>query len=315
MTERQLPGDRNYRETRLRKARDTLLLFSPFEHTARRLLMAWSVILRSRLRNLYGDGSVVDAFGAKMSLDFREIHDVRMYWSITHQGGYEPETSQLLGLLLRPGDTFVDIGANNGYFAILASRYVGREGRVLAVEPNPLAVERLKRNVDLNGLNDSVRILPLALGEVDEETDLYVSKFEDGWASVIPFAGAREPFRVRVARLDNLLESGAASLVLKLDAEGAEISILRGMAKLLEHTQNLAIILEWNHLFGTRSAWDFLRSRFQVFRILSGARDGEVRLRRVRRWDELRTVFLENLLVTSGPRWEAQILVGRDRRE
>ncbi len=279
----------------------------PFlERPARWLFMAWFVILQSRLRRRYGDTVVVSVLGVRLSLDLRERHDVRMFWSIVRQGSYEPETSQLLSRLLRPGDTFVDVGANNGYFALLAGQFVGAAGRVIAIEPNPRAVERLRRNVELNGLGTTVQVRPIALGGAEGEQRLYISRFEDGWASLLPFAGARRSVPVRVSTLDHELAS-ADGIVMKLDAEGSEMQILRGMSRYLEHAQDVAMILEWNHLFGSRSLWEYLRERFRVYRIVGASDRRSVHLQEVRGWNEVRGAYLMNLFVTSGPRWESRI--------
>jgi FkbM family methyltransferase len=285
----------------LRWVRDFVLRMPLAERAGRSLMKAWFIILQSRLRRRFGDTRIVPLGQAKMSLDFRAMHDVRTYWSLIRHGGYEPETSRFLAQLLRPGDTFVDVGANNGYFAILASQFVGPTGTVLAIEPNPAAVERLTKNVRLNGLEGTIHILPFALGEAEGTGSLYISSFEDGWATLAPFPGPKTTVPVRVCALDDVFEP-SGSVVLKVDAEGAEPSILRGMSKILERTPNIAIILEWNHLFGTREFWDHLHASFRVYDIVSRI-GGEVGLEEVRSFEELRHTFLKNILITSGTRW------------
>ncbi len=285
----------------LRWVRDFVLRMPLAERYGRSLMMAWCTILQSRLRQEFGDTQVVPIGRVKLSLDFRAMHDVRMYWSITRHGGYEPETGRLLARLLKPGDTFVDVGANNGYFAVLASQFVGPSGTVLAIEPNPGAVERLTKNVSLNGLEGTVHILPIALGEREGTANLNVSSFEDGWATLGPYPGSKTVVPVRVAALDDILEP-TESVVLKIDAEGTEPSILRGMSQLLARTPNVAILLEWNHLFGDQALWDYLHSRFRVYEIVSGIGD-EVGLKAVHSFEDLRHTFLTNILITSGTRW------------
>jgi len=290
----------------LQWVRDFLLRMPLVEGVGRSFVKAWCVILQSRLRGKFGDATVIPLGRARMSLDFRAMHDVRMYWSIQRHGGYEPETGLLLAQLLKPGDTFVDVGANNGYFAILASQYVRPNGTVLAIEPNPGAVQRLKKNVELNGLGDTVHILQIAVGEAGGSGSLYVSTFEDGWASLTPQRNPTPPIQVRVSALDDVLEP-SESVVLKVDAEGAEPSILRGMSRTLARTPNVAIILEWNHLFGTRALWDYLRSNFKIYDIVSRAGSG-VGLEEVNSFEDLQHTFLKNILITSGTRWSPRSL-------
>src|SRR5262249_684607 len=71
------------------------------------------------------------------------------YW-----GCWEPDESWVIRALLRPGDVFVDVGANVGYFSPLAARAVGPLGRVIAFEPTPPTLEELRHNVALNDLQN-----------------------------------------------------------------------------------------------------------------------------------------------------------------
>jgi len=290
----------------LRRIQDGLLMVTPFRRVVRLFQNARFKLLQDRFQRIYGTEVVTEVAGARLSLDLREMHDVRMFADISRHGAYEPETTRLLTRLLAPGDTFVDVGANNGYFALIAGRCVGAGGTVVAIEPNPAAVERLARNVALNELATTIRILPIAVGESDGEGSLYVSTFEDGWTSLVPFRGSKPPVSVRVAMLDHLL-APCDSLVLKVDTEGTELHVVRGMSLLLESARNVAMILEWNHLFGTRTLWESLRSRFHISLIRPDPSAPGVRLQEVREWDQLRSLFLGNLLLTSGPRWTATV--------
>ncbi len=82
-------------------------------------------------------------------------------------GEHEPDLQQVLPRYLKPGMTVFDIGANIGFFAIAAANLVGPTGRVVAFEPNPAVVARLKENVELNGLADRVKIEQSAVGDFD----------------------------------------------------------------------------------------------------------------------------------------------------
>ena len=77
---------------------------------------------------------------------------------------YEPEVSSVVRRVLRPGQTFVDIGANIGWFSLLAASLVGPAGKVVAVEPNPWNVALLGQSVKENGF-DNIEILAVALAE------------------------------------------------------------------------------------------------------------------------------------------------------
>ncbi|MGQ0507673.1 MAG: FkbM family methyltransferase, partial [Myxococcaceae bacterium] len=79
-------------------------------------------------------------------------------------GQYEPQETCLVRAILKPGDTFVDVGAHWGYFSILASTLIGGSGKVLAIEADPRIHRTLARNVEINGLA-KVKALHVAAGE------------------------------------------------------------------------------------------------------------------------------------------------------
>ncbi|MGA7923744.1 MAG: FkbM family methyltransferase [Thermoplasmata archaeon] len=295
--------DRPERSSGVNEVRDWFLRLPLAEDVGRWFLRAYFRLVQSRVRASFGDSVEVPLGKLRFRLDLTEIHDVRMYWSIQRYFGYEPETSRLLPRLLRSGDVFVDVGANNGYFAILASQFVGPSGTVYAIEPNPVAVDRLRRNVVLNQLASVVRVLSCAVGAKDGHAELSISTFEDGWASLAPFPTPRPRVPVRVFALDHLIDP-APAIVLKVDAEGAEPTILEGLEETLARTPNVAIILEWNHLFGSKAWWDWLSARFRVYTIVERPVMGVV-TQEIQSWESLRRVFLKNLLLVSGERWTA----------
>src|SRR5689334_3802567 len=89
-------------------------------------------------------------YGVRMRLDPGNFIDLfAYYWKC-----WEPNETWAIRRLLGPGDLFVDIGANIGYFSVLAARSVGAEGRVIAIEPAPPTVAKLRDNLDLNGLSN-----------------------------------------------------------------------------------------------------------------------------------------------------------------
>ena len=81
---------------------------------------------------------------------------------------YEPGATNAV-LTLGEGDVFVDIGANSGYFSVLAALRVGARGRVFAFEPNPAVRRQLERHIGLNAIADRVTISALALSDEDSE--------------------------------------------------------------------------------------------------------------------------------------------------
>lgn len=123
--------------------------------------------------------------------------------------------------VLAPGDVFVDIGANCGLFTLFAARAVGPEGRVLAIEPSPKMVRRIRFNVSANGANN-VTIAQTAVGADNGNATLYGGN-HPGLASLCATVGGSGT-EVPVAPLLSLVERANLDRidVLKIDIEGYE---------------------------------------------------------------------------------------------
>lgn len=139
---------------------------------------------------------------------------------------------------LRPGDIFVDVGANVGLFALTAARCVGAKGRVYAFEPFGRICERLKENVGLNGFKN-VSCERLALSEEEGEGRMTVSMDGyDAWNSLgRPISGNRFSVeKVRCVSWDKFAERNnlvGRVAMMKLDVEGWEGHVLAGACRTL----------------------------------------------------------------------------------
>ncbi|MDR7568571.1 MAG: FkbM family methyltransferase, partial [Armatimonadota bacterium] len=145
---------------------------------------------------------------------------------------HEPILTDVLQSLLHPGMTVVDVGANLGYFALLAARRVAPNGRVFALEPFPASYQLLRRNIEANGFNHVVA-LPVAAGRSSGKRKIYVYP-QANWNSF--FSGNRKPIDeldVDVCTLDNLLTNVPRVDLIRMDVEGAELDVLYGSQKIL----------------------------------------------------------------------------------
>jgi FkbM family methyltransferase len=158
-------------------------------------------------------------------------------WEITMEG--LREIREHLGDL-RPGDCFVDVGANDGSYTLLAARLVGREGIVLAFEPNPWVFRDLVRNL---GLNDCSNVIALCMA-VGGESDLVDFSFPVGHTGAGRQAVLADGPTWKAVVECIALESGLAKacrgrrVFVKVDVEGAELQALRGLRGIFE-TGNL----------------------------------------------------------------------------
>ena len=122
---------------------------------------------------------------------------------------------------LKPGDVFVDVGANCGLFAVFAARKVGPTGRVIAIEPLPAMLERLRFNFAANGFTN-VTVCATAVGAHPGEATIHVSAKQYGHASLVGTEG--EELTVPVTPLQAIVERAGVPRIdaLKIDIEGFE---------------------------------------------------------------------------------------------
>ena len=142
--------------------------------------------------------------------------------------------------LLRPDEHFVDIGANIGSYAILGG---GARARVTAVEPIPSTFAHLKRNVALNELEERVRCYQVGLS--GQAGTLRFSSGLDTVNHVLAEGEILPSIDVPVMRLDDMVGDDVPVLM-KIDVEGHELSVLRGGPLTLSNPRLLAVIMETN---------------------------------------------------------------------
>lgn len=162
-----------------------------------------------------------------------DLTDARFLWVLDEVRGRGQE-HRIMQSLLRPGDTFLDVGANHGSFAILASHLVGPTGHVVSVEPQPRLAGLIRRS--LAEAPAPFEVHAVALGERDAEMVLHIPRAGSGAASIVaPPRGAAWTINVPVRRADDLLawRGFPGSLVLKLDVEGSEPAFLRGATAMI----------------------------------------------------------------------------------
>ena len=151
---------------------------------------------------------------------------------------YEPEELALLRAHVRPGATFVDIGANVGNHTLYAALFLGA-ARVIPVEPNPLALRLLLMNVMMNGIEDVVVRSGLGLGLADREAEGFgMEERARNLGAAKMRAGEGE---LRVTTGDALL-AGETPDFIKIDVEGMEMLALAGLKDTLARARPKMLI-------------------------------------------------------------------------
>jgi len=149
---------------------------------------------------------------------------------LAETGFHEPDTLEAIHLILRPGDTFVDVGANEGYFTVVASRIVGPTGRVLAVEPQQRLERVLAKNLAAN-LCTNVVVIQTAISNSSGIATLHLAPDMNNSASGLAVAThyrvATQP--TPLMTLTELLAQVPDSRpVVKMDIEGFEYEAILG---------------------------------------------------------------------------------------
>ena len=213
------------------------------------------------------------------------IREWRLAAFFEHRGHPEPGLRDRLLAWLHPGGSFVDVGANIGLYTVAAGYAVGHGGRVIAVEPTPGTAEVLAHNVRLNGLLETgvVTILQVAVGEAAGRAQLATHSEDSGHNSLYLTGDEDEVVQVEVAPLDDLVPVGTPVDVVKIDVEGAELAVLRGMRRVAEENPAMVVFAELagEHLVragtsveGLLAAASELGWSTDVFETVSGASAG-----------------------------------------
>jgi FkbM family methyltransferase len=195
--------------------------------------------LADRLRRSGRQYRPLSIAGRRLIVDVTEFTTHGLYFT---NARYEPATTDFLINTLKPGGVFVDVGANHGYFTLIAASRVGASGRVYAFEPNPPVFDQLATHIRLNGFDDRVQASAVALSDADGEATFYVSQCESnsGLSSLTPTAerlelGSLSPdhtVRVRAETFDAWRQRTRPGRIdlMKIDVEGAEDRVLCGMS-------------------------------------------------------------------------------------
>lgn len=145
----------------------------------------------------------------------------------------------------KKGDTVIDIGANIGLYTVTLAHAIGPDGRVFAIEPVKKNCESLKKNIENNHLSNTT-IFPIAIGEQNGETKIHLPS-DLAFASVVTStkeAAENDTVTVPLKTLDSIWEETGEKKIklIKIDVEGAELSVLKGATKLLQKNKPLLLI-------------------------------------------------------------------------
>jgi FkbM family methyltransferase len=176
---------------------------------------------------------------------FADSRDVGIVPHLCLDGYWEAWITQAVVRAVRPGWCCVDVGANHGYYTLLCADAVGPAGRVLACEPNPSLTALLEKTLAVNGFPARATLVREAVADVDGASlHLVIPPGRGMNASLRPSAPEGVP--VRTTTLDTLCQGLARVDLVKVDVEGAEEMVWRGMARTVERNPDVTVLLEFN---------------------------------------------------------------------
>ncbi|MDB9308639.1 FkbM family methyltransferase [Aphanizomenon sp. CS-733/32] len=185
----------------------------------------------------------IDFYGYELSLDLSDYIQRSAYLNV-----FEPYESNLIKNYLKTGMTFIDVGANIGYFTLMAAALVGSEGKVIAFEPSSYAYNRLKNTVNRNNISQ-VSLVQAGLSDSESTIQLYIP--DNQWGNHSPTMiknNSGQPINVPVFRLDEYLKSNNIAYVdlMKIDVEGFEPNVIEGAREAIESKKIHSILIEFN---------------------------------------------------------------------
>ena len=209
-----------------------------------------------------GDRTILakTAFNAFIYLD---CDDTCLTPRIVEHGIWQSSLTEFLERELRRRDHFVDVGANCGYFSLLGAKRVGWGGVVIAFEPQKRFARFVQRSFDANFYNFAL-VLQHALGAEEGECELQSRGTNMGAASLMAAAGGKSTGEIaRVRTLDDAIEDASRDLgkpivptVMKVDIEGFEPQMWRGMQKTLAAPDLRLIVIEFSpQLYEAQGDW------------------------------------------------------------
>jgi FkbM family methyltransferase len=186
--------------------------------------------------------------GHRLKLDLSDTVERETYYLGRF---FEWELQAAINQYVRPGDTFLDVGANIGMITLEASAAVSSVGRVLSFEPNPAVRQRLQGHVEMNGLKN-VQVFDNALGAEPGSATLTTASAHTGTGTLRSQEGALNSYTVPVKTLDSLADLIPVDrrVFLKIDTEGYDYNVLRGARELLARP-GIKVFAEVSHKWMT----------------------------------------------------------------
>lgn len=221
---------------------------------AKRSLIESYCTSKCKVVNLLDDTGVAIVLGKYMT--WVDLRDKALSPHLMLQGYWEMWITSALARLTKPGTVAIDIGANLGYYTLLLAEAVGPKGSVIAFEPNPRLANMMRTSVGINDFGSRVSVREEAVGQtLGGQLTLAVPRANPQNALIMQSEAQRQGFKnvhgdhaqfvqVKSVTLDSLNLTNVG--MVKIDAEGAEYNIWRGMQGTIDNNPGIQICVEFN---------------------------------------------------------------------
>lgn len=238
------------------------------------------------MRNWSACGSIWISFGTRLSsylgdgvaltylADATPIYINSDDWggpsNLLNGGRYEEENLEVLLSFVKEDTIFLDIGANLGFFTLQVGKRVLRKGRVYSFEPHPKLSNLLHWNVHLNGLTGTVTCYPFGLSDHNAPAKFAypIGHLGGGAVGDVPNSTDYDTVNSELRRLDDVLGPDFSCDLVKIDVEGHELNVLKGMRKIVGNSPQIKILFEkLSPNLGTEEALEeyFRESGFDLY--------------------------------------------------
>ena len=245
------------------KCGDRPLIFDPLKILLYRILFSKKWV-SSLIPNRY---FLINVHGSKMFLNLKDPA-MRAY----ALGIYEYWKTLFFMDFIKPGMTVIDIGANKGYFSLLAAKILNGKGRILSFEPEPGNCFWIRKNIEANDYK-IIKLFQIALSDKEGKADLFLGKTEGAhslnksWQSL---RSEKRAITVETRKLDSILKEENINEVdfIKIDVEGAELEVLIGSQDYLKNKKNLVITMDIHPGVNRNEIYNLLsRNGFKIYSI------------------------------------------------
>lgn len=182
--------------------------------------------------------------GVKLEMDFNDA----IGFGVIILGSYNQFETMVLKKILQPGDVLIDVGAFMGSYSLLASKLIGRKGKVYAFEPNPDHLRKLKRNILLNNFHN-IQAFKFALSNKKGVVKFYVAGSGSSLVkneAEMHIGKEIKPIKIKAVTLNDFIKKEKIKHIdfIKIDAEGWDLQVLKGASNVLKKKDAPDIMVE-----------------------------------------------------------------------